>query len=125
MSELQQDYIDKLEGQVRELRQRINELEPFKAAYLEQIDLHNNTLDDFAACENERINALETYARHESKRIALIDRLMNRISELECALMVIDDTGIRFNESPVEAVGRMRGIASKAISPLCVKENTK
>ena len=41
------------------------------------------------ACEiealNRRIAELEEYARNESKRTALIERLMNRISELELA----------------------------------------
>ena len=41
-------------GQIEALRQRVAELEPFKSAYLEQVELHNKTLDELAACEKER-----------------------------------------------------------------------
>jgi hypothetical protein len=83
--------------EIDRLRQRVQELIIFKSAYLEQVELHNKTLDELASAlvdldrevrigndYLQRINELEEYARNESKRTALIDRLMNRISELEC-----------------------------------------
>ena len=40
--------------EIETLRARVKELEPFKSAYLEQVELHNKTLDELAACEKER-----------------------------------------------------------------------
>jgi hypothetical protein len=40
-------------AEIESLRQRVAELSPFKAAYIEQIELHNKTLDELAVCEKE------------------------------------------------------------------------
>ncbi len=54
MSELQQDYIDKLEGQVRELRQRVAELEQrYDELSIFSMDQYAEVLAQLAACKDE------------------------------------------------------------------------
>ena len=62
MSELQQDYIDKLEGMVRELRQRVEEYESMRKELMDDPDIHW-VPKQYLAASQQRITELEQICR--------------------------------------------------------------
>lgn len=83
-------------------QQRINELEPFKAAYLEQVELHNKTLDDLKAVEQQRNELIaQKFAEEPLRRQIAELRELGRFREkhsLTGSPEIYDDPSAEFHK---------------------------
>ena len=70
-----------------------------------------NLIRECAECEILREKSAQAVRRREDE----IAALKEQVALLRDALTELDMTGIRYNETPVATVGRMRGIAMKAL----------